>query len=367
MNQRPDKIQWHPAFCGAAELEFRENRDDLEFNREYNLSKKPLEVDLLIIKKRADAEIVNEIGGIFRRFNILEYKSPRDGMSIDDYYKAVGYACLYKSLGTTVDAIPASELTVSLFRETYPREMMQALKKQGAIIKEKYPGIYYVTGNTLFVTQVVVTGQLRKETHCSLRILSENAQREDIRRFLDESEALNTPGDQHNSGAVLQASVAANASTYKNLKERKQMNKVVMEILWKEELDELKAEIAAKVTEETRAKVTEETRAKVTEETRAKVTEETRAKVTEETRAKVTEETRAKVTEETRAKVTEETRAKVTEETRAKVLSEGLTEGRAESIERLLRKGKSPEEIHDLLDYPMEEILRVEREVSAVK
>jgi hypothetical protein len=233
--------------------------------------------------------------------------------------------------------------------------MMQALKKQGAIIKEKYPGIYYVTGNTLFVTQVVVTGQLRKETHCSLRILSENAQREDIRRFLDESEALNTPGDQHNSGAVLQASVAANASTYKNLKERKQMNKVVMEILWKEELDELKAEIAAKVTEETRAKVTEETRAKVTEETRAKVTEETRAKVTEETRAKVTEETRAKVLSEGLTEGISRGR------------TEGRSEGRAESIERLLRKGKSPEEIHDLLDYPMEDILRVEREFSAVK
>jgi predicted transposase YdaD len=49
-------------------------------------------------------------------------------------------------------------------------------------------------------------------------------------------------------------------------------------------------------------------------------------------------------------------------------LSRGRSEERAESIERLLHKGKSPEEIHELLDYPMEEILRVEREArSAVK
>jgi predicted transposase YdaD len=53
---------------------------------------------------------------------------------------------------------------------------------------------------------------------------------------------------------------------------------------------------------------------------------------------------------------------------RTEGLNEGLSRGRAESIERLLRKGKSPEEIHELLDYPMEEILRVEREArSAVK
>jgi superfamily II helicase len=47
--------------------------------------------------------------------------------------------------------------------------------------------------------------------------------------------------------------------------------------------------------------------------------------------------------------------------------AEGRLEERSEAIERLLHKGKSPEEIQDLLDYPMEEILRVEREVSAVK
>ena len=48
--RRPStKIQWHPAFCAAAELELRFNKDDLEFKREYNLSKKPLQMDLLII------------------------------------------------------------------------------------------------------------------------------------------------------------------------------------------------------------------------------------------------------------------------------------------------------------------------------
>jgi len=41
--RRPStKIQWHPAFCAAAELELRFNKDDLEFKREYNLSKKTI-------------------------------------------------------------------------------------------------------------------------------------------------------------------------------------------------------------------------------------------------------------------------------------------------------------------------------------
>ncbi len=35
-------IQWHHAFCAAAELELSANRTDLDFQREYNLSQKPL-------------------------------------------------------------------------------------------------------------------------------------------------------------------------------------------------------------------------------------------------------------------------------------------------------------------------------------
>ena len=94
----------------------RLNKADLEFKREYNLSKKPLQMDLLIIEKRKNVQIQNEIGRIFRRHNVIEYKSPDDGMTIDDFFKTLGYAYLYKGLGEKVDQIPLEELTISLFR-----------------------------------------------------------------------------------------------------------------------------------------------------------------------------------------------------------------------------------------------------------
>lgn len=139
-------IQWHPGFYGAAELEFLSNKGDLEFHREFNLSKEPIRMDLLIIKKLADVRIKNELGHIFKKYNVAEFKSPDDALSIDDYYKTVGYACLYKGLGETVDQIPANELTISIFRESYPREMFEAMKNLGMEIKEQYPGIYYISG-----------------------------------------------------------------------------------------------------------------------------------------------------------------------------------------------------------------------------
>ena len=44
------KVQWHPGFVAAMNLELAKNRNDLIFVKEYNLNTKPLEVDLLVIK-----------------------------------------------------------------------------------------------------------------------------------------------------------------------------------------------------------------------------------------------------------------------------------------------------------------------------
>ncbi len=49
-----------------------------------------------VVKVKKDCKIKNEIGKIFRKHNIFEYKSPKDELNIDTFYKAVAYACLYK-------------------------------------------------------------------------------------------------------------------------------------------------------------------------------------------------------------------------------------------------------------------------------
>ena len=67
-----DKIQWHPAFYAAAQLEFAEYKDKLEFIGQYQLTKKPLIIDVLIIKKHTDLNISKNLGKIFRSYNILD-------------------------------------------------------------------------------------------------------------------------------------------------------------------------------------------------------------------------------------------------------------------------------------------------------
>ena len=241
MKNAPDKLQWHPAFCAAAGLEFHEDIERLELKPEYNLSKGPIRIDLLIIKEESDRRIKNEIGHIMRTYNVIEYKSPEDALTIDDFYKTVGYACLYKGYGERVDAVPINELTVSIFRAKRPEKMFLTLQKYGHKIKEKYSGIYYVTERLPFPVQIIVTQELEPREHRSLRILSNHAKKEDVEEFLKEVEKMNTPRERQNVEAVLQVSVKANDELYREVRRDANMCDALRELM----KDDIEREVSA--------------------------------------------------------------------------------------------------------------------------
>lgn len=231
-----DKKQWHPAFCGATEWELKDNKDDLDFESEYNLSKKPLQMDMLVVKKRHDADIVNEIGKVFKAHNIIEFKGEGDSLSIDDFYKVLGYACIYKSLGKHVDEIPGADITVTFIRHAYPRELFKSLDDMGTTVEEKYPGIYYVTGDVLFPVQVIVTKELDSKKHSGLKILTSKAEESDIRQFLKDTMGVTEPGDLHNIDAMLQVSVTANNEVYEIIRGDDIMCQALQDLM-KDEID----------------------------------------------------------------------------------------------------------------------------------
>lgn len=226
------EIQWHPGFCGAIELELRDNKDDLTFEREYNLSKMPLRIDMLVVEKRDGVVIKNEIGKIFKRFNILEYKSPQDTLNIDDFFKVFGYACLYKGLGEKTNDRPENEITVSIIRETYPRELMKALSERGFVIKKACKGIYYVEGNVLFTTQIVVLRQISKDlSHIWLRALSDKLDMECAMDFIKLAKDLITPGDKENADAIFEVSARANNRIYEEIRRNPVMCQALRELM----------------------------------------------------------------------------------------------------------------------------------------
>ena len=229
-----DIIKWHPGFYGGLELELKDYKDYLKFESEYYLSKEPLKIDMLIIEKISDVKIDNQICHIFKKHNIIEYKSPTDGLTIDDYYKTLGYAYLYKGLGKTVDEIPLNELTVTLVRDKYPDKLIKTITKYGGSVNNVYPGIYYISGLVNTPSQIVVTSELDSKLHSVLKLLSDNVQKRDLLYFINNTKYYETPGDRNNANAVLQVSSTANKSLFDEIRRDKKMCQALMEIMHEE-------------------------------------------------------------------------------------------------------------------------------------
>ena len=124
-NDEKQRLDWHSGFEGGLMLSLRDYAKDLEIEREHPLSKEPLRVDFLIIKKHSGVVIDNAIGRKFRVYNLIEYKNPNDELDIDVLWKVIGYSCLYKSMGTTVNEIKSEEITISIFRSRKPVKLFK--------------------------------------------------------------------------------------------------------------------------------------------------------------------------------------------------------------------------------------------------
>ena len=166
-----EKIQWHPAFDAALQIELAEDAEHLIFETEHLLGKKPMQMDELIIKKNTKKKIRKKLGHIFLGHNIIEYKSPDDYLSVNDFYKVYGYACFYQSDTEMVRKIDPADITITFVCNHYPRQMLKHLCDFRNISIQKYaPGIYHLIGDS-FPMQLVITHELSNEEYYWLHYL----------------------------------------------------------------------------------------------------------------------------------------------------------------------------------------------------
>jgi hypothetical protein len=139
-------IPWHPAFIEALQMELKDYQDALEFHPEYPLTSEPLRIDCVVIKKAKDVVIRKNIAVIFREWNLIEYKSPEDYVSVADFYKVYGYACLYASF----QQVPITSLTLSFIESRYPEKLLDHLRDERKYsVAETGHGIYNIGGDIL--------------------------------------------------------------------------------------------------------------------------------------------------------------------------------------------------------------------------
>ena len=169
-----EKLQWHPAFAAALRITLQEEMKYLELQEEYLLSKKPPQIDVLILKKVKEITLKKKIGQIFRGHNIIEYKSPDDTLSINDFYKVYGYTCFYQSNTDKIKEIDPTDLTITFAGSHYPRELFKHIKEtRGMEVKQQSDGIYYLYGDAIPM-QFLYIPKLDKEENYWLQTLRNN-------------------------------------------------------------------------------------------------------------------------------------------------------------------------------------------------
>ena len=234
--KKSQKLQWHPAFCSALRLELLEDAENLEFTDEFQLTEKPLQIDCTVVKVKRDCKIKNEIGKIFRKHNIFEYKSPMDELNIDTFYKAVAYACLYKVLPNHVNEIPAEEITITLIRDRKPVKLLGELEKSGYGYKKEAAGIYYVNG-AMFPMQIIESSELDVDMHVQLKALTNHLEESLMRQYLLQVSTFE--GREKNlADIVLQVIVNSNMEKVREWKGSEQTMCEALRVLMKEELKE---------------------------------------------------------------------------------------------------------------------------------
>ncbi len=165
-------LQWHPAFYADIQVEFREDADKLIFENEHQLGTKPKEIDVLVIKKDAEAVLQTNLGRIFRKANIVEYKAPGESLTMEDYYYVLGYTYFYLAEAFSGKEGSEQEVSLSFFCFHHPHKVMQYLEKnRGFRIRKEEEGIYYIYGESIPI-QIVVTKELSKEKNFWMRSLT---------------------------------------------------------------------------------------------------------------------------------------------------------------------------------------------------
>ena len=258
-----DATYWHPAFYAGIQIELEEDADNLVFENEHQLGKKPMEIDVLIIKKETDRPVKKNIGRIFKKYNIIEYKSPDDSLSVDDFYKVYGYTCFYKADVQYADSIPAEELSITFVSGKYPRKMIKHLTKiKKYQLTEVEKGIYYVSGDFIPI-QILVTKNLSGEENLWLKSLTNKLKATETAEKLVENYIDHKDSSLHRS--VIETIMRANQKIFREVNG---MSDIFMEIV-QEKFDRKLKEEVEKATEEYTVKVAVKT--KLTEIGRAHV------------------------------------------------------------------------------------------------
>jgi hypothetical protein len=115
---------------------------------------------VVVVKKSKSARLRHPLAGIFRTYNLFEFKNPDDRLDPNDYDKGMAIARLYKVIEHG-KMLTLDEITMTFVSTRHPRAMFDMIRTRGLALHRgnPLPGIYRVEGEAIPV-QVIVMKEL---------------------------------------------------------------------------------------------------------------------------------------------------------------------------------------------------------------
>lgn len=234
-----ERKQWHGPYFGSMRLELMRNKENCEYEGEYLLNTKPLQIDMLARVKREMSWERNEITENFRKHNIIEFKSPDADLNLDVFYKTIGYACLYKAQESRVGEIPETEISITFIRERKPEKLLRELEKRYGV-EQNASGIYRIgTDKCLFPVQILVLREMEWHKHIWVTALQRKISLEHAKVLIFAMKKLEYSDEREWADSVLQLAIANNKEIFEQIKEEKFMCQALRELMADEINEEL--------------------------------------------------------------------------------------------------------------------------------
>jgi len=186
------RSDWHAGFEAYLKVDaYNAEGGTAEVIVEHSLGEEPPRIDFIVWLHDEGTRLNKQIYDIFRRFNIIEYKNPRDNLNWRVIHKAIGYANLYVGSAENEGDRPKDQVTVSIFRAVKNPELFKELEEMGHLVPDQAKGIYHIVGITKFPFQIVIMTELEGDEYAAARAMidGDRANVEDIKKVVEAIEA----------------------------------------------------------------------------------------------------------------------------------------------------------------------------------
>ena len=151
--------------------------------------------DFIVVKEDSIVDLGLEVFSFFRKYNIIEFKSPDDELSIFVLWKVMAYAgfFIYR------DRLPDNEITLTLVRAAKPVKLLKDLEDRGAKVIDgavdgPAKGIYTIENwDNHFPIQIIISTELEGDEYAFFRTISKKPADDDIKLIVEMADKETDP------------------------------------------------------------------------------------------------------------------------------------------------------------------------------